>query len=191
MTVVTELLQRGAKVDSATKKGNTALHIASLAGQESVVKILIHNGASVNVQSQNGFTPLYMAAQENHDTVVKLLLSNGANQSLATEDGFTPLAVAMQQGHDKVVAVLLESDTRGKVRLPALHIAAKKDDVKAAALLLEVSLTNFFFSNFIHTNRILFLFNRRMIIIQMLHQNLVSHHYTLPHIMAMKQLLIY
>lgn len=43
----------------------------------------------------------------------------------------------MQQGHDKVVAVLLENDTRGKVRLPALHIAAKKDDVKAATLLLQ------------------------------------------------------
>lgn len=55
------------------------------------------------------------------------------------QDGFTPLAVAMQQGHDKVVAVLLENDTRGKVRLPALHIAAKKDDCKAAALLLQVS----------------------------------------------------
>ncbi|KAH1010688.1 hypothetical protein HUJ05_004944 [Dendroctonus ponderosae] len=78
-----------------------------------------------------------MAAQENHDGVVRYLLSKGANQILATEDGFTPLAVAMQQGHDKVVAVLLENDTRGKVRLPALHIAAKKDDVKAAALLLQ------------------------------------------------------
>lgn len=55
------------------------------------------------------------------------------------QDGFTPLAVAMQQGHEKVVAVLLESDTRGRVRLPALHIAAKKDDVKAANLLLVVS----------------------------------------------------
>ncbi|KMY98194.1 uncharacterized protein Dsimw501_GD13038, isoform W [Drosophila simulans] len=135
--VVSELLRRGAIVDSATKKGNTALHIASLAGQEEVVKLLLEHNASVNVQSQNGFTPLYMAAQENHDAVVRLLLSNGANQSLATEDGFTPLAVAMQQGHDKVVAVLLESDTRGKVRLPALHIAAKKDDVKAATLLLD------------------------------------------------------
>ena len=37
----------------------------------------------------------------------------------------------------QVVAVLLENDTRGKVRLPALHIAAKKDDTKAAALLLQ------------------------------------------------------
>jgi len=45
--------------------------------------------------------------------------------------------VALQQGHDKVVAVLLENDLRSKVRLPALHIAAKKDDVKAATLLLQ------------------------------------------------------
>ncbi|XP_044593041.1 ankyrin-2-like isoform X2 [Cotesia glomerata] len=135
--IVTELLKRGAKVDSATKKGNTALHIASLAGQVEVVNILLQYGAAVNTQSQNGFTPLYMAAQENHDQVVKLLLTNGANQSLATEDGFTPLAVAMQQGHDKVVSVLLENDSKGKVRLPALHIAAKKDDCKAADLLLQ------------------------------------------------------
>jgi ankyrin len=113
------------------------------AGQEEVIKILVLQGASVNVQSQNGFTPLYMAAQENHDGVVRFLLANGANQSLATEDGFTPLAVALQQGHDKVVSVLLENDTRGKVRLPALHIAAKKDDCKAAALLLQVFKHNF------------------------------------------------
>lgn len=110
--IVTELLKRGAKVDAATKKGNTALHIASLgilfiinkklfsfywkiqlnlfsfyfsAGQSEVVTILIEYGAAVNIQSQNGFTPLYMAAQENHDQVVKILLGNGANQSLATE----------------------------------------------------------------------------------------------------------
>ncbi|XP_042242868.1 ankyrin-2-like isoform X31 [Homarus americanus] len=137
VNVVRELLQRGANVDAATKKGNTALHIASLAGQEEIVKVLVLHQALVNIQSQNGFTPLYMAAQENHDSVVRFLLANNANQSLATEDGFTPLAVALQQGHDKVVAVLLENDTRGKVRLPALHIAAKKDDTKAAALLLH------------------------------------------------------
>lgn len=58
--------------------------------------------------------------------------------SLSLQDGFTPLAVALQQGHDRVVAILLENDTKGKVRLPALHIAAKKDDVKAATLLLQV-----------------------------------------------------
>ncbi|XP_032409108.1 ankyrin-3-like isoform X19 [Xiphophorus hellerii] len=135
--VVAELLKLGATVDAATKKGNTALHIASLAGQAEVVKELVTNGANVNAQSQNGFTPLYMAAQENHLEVVRFLLENNASQSIATEDGFTPLAVALQQGHDQVVSLLLENDTKGKVRLPALHIAARKDDTKAAALLLQ------------------------------------------------------
>ncbi|XP_035028538.1 ankyrin-3 isoform X3 [Hippoglossus stenolepis] len=135
--VVAELLKLGAAVDAATKKGNTALHIASLAGQTEVVKELVTNGANVNSQSQNGFTPLYMAAQENHLEVVRFLLEHSASQSMATEDGFTPLAVALQQGHDQVVSLLLENDTKGKVRLPALHIAARKDDTKAAALLLQ------------------------------------------------------
>uniref|UniRef100_A0A672KNK4 Ankyrin 3 n=1 Tax=Sinocyclocheilus grahami TaxID=75366 RepID=A0A672KNK4_SINGR len=102
-----------------------------------VVKELVNNGANIDTQSQNGFTPLYMAAQENHLNVVKFLLDNGSSQSIATEDGFTPLAVALQQGHDQVVSLLLENDTKGKVRLPALHIAARKDDTKAAALLLQ------------------------------------------------------
>lgn len=117
------------------------------------------------LRTQNGFTPLYMAAQENHLEVVRYLLENEGNQSIATEvrlswsilylyfysmhlffthfaylllqDGFTPLAIALQQGHNSVVSLLLEHDTKGKVRLPALHIAARKDDTKSAALLLQ------------------------------------------------------
>ncbi|XP_074542676.1 uncharacterized protein ank2a isoform X4 [Halichoeres trimaculatus] len=135
--LVEELLERGAPVDSSTKKGNTALHIASLAGQKEVVRLLVKRGADVNSQSQNGFTPLYMAAQENHLEVVRFMLENDGNQSIATEDGFTPLAIALQQGHNSVVSLLLEHDTKGKVRLPALHIAARKDDTKSAALLLQ------------------------------------------------------
>nr|XP_057934091.1 ankyrin-2b isoform X2 [Doryrhamphus excisus] len=135
--LVQQLLDRGVALNSATKKGNTALHISSLAGQAEVVKILVKQGADINTQSQNGFTPLYMAAQENHLDVVRYLLENGGNQSTATEDGFTPLAIALQQGHNQVVSILLENDTKGKVRLPALHIAARKDDTKSAALLLQ------------------------------------------------------
>lgn len=56
---------------------------------------------------------------------------------LILQDGFTPLAIALQQGHNQVVSILLENDTKGKVRLPALHIAARKDDTKSAALLLQ------------------------------------------------------
>lgn len=62
-------------------------------------------------------------------------LFNRAN--VVHQDGFTPLAIALQQGHNSVVSLLLEHDTKGKVRLPALHIAARKDDTKSAALLLQ------------------------------------------------------
>ncbi|XP_055346317.1 uncharacterized protein LOC129593857 isoform X2 [Paramacrobiotus metropolitanus] len=125
------LLKHGASVDAATRKGNTALHIACLAGQYEIVRILIEHGAAVNVQSLIGFTPLYMAAQENHRDIVNHLLEKDANPSLSTEEGCTPLSVASQQGHDEIVSILLEN---GKVRLPALHIAAKKEDVKAPVL---------------------------------------------------------
>uniref|UniRef100_A0A8C9YSR3 Ankyrin 2 n=1 Tax=Sander lucioperca TaxID=283035 RepID=A0A8C9YSR3_SANLU len=123
--LVQELLERGAAVDSATKKGNTALHISSLAGQAEVVKILVKRGADINSQSQVSLCTL------------ELSLSNPFNLSSFTQDGFTPLAIALQQGHNQVVSVLLENDTKGKVRLPALHIAARKDDTKSAALLLQ------------------------------------------------------
>ncbi|XP_058491916.1 ankyrin-1-like isoform X8 [Solea solea] len=135
--MVLELLHNGIVLETTTKKGNTALHIAALAGQEQVVAELVNYGANVNAQSQKGFTPLYMAAQENHLEVVKFLLENGANQSLPTEDGFTPLAVALQQGHENVVALLINYGTKGKVRLPALHIAARNDDTRTAAVLLQ------------------------------------------------------
>ncbi|CAH8614825.1 unnamed protein product [Heterobilharzia americana] len=135
--VVDELLRRGADFDAPTKKGNTALHIASLAGHFEVVKLLLDAGANLNRQSVIGFTPLYMAAQENHLDVVDLLLQRGANQALTTEDGFTPLAVALQQGHDRVVAHLLERDSRSRGGMPALHIAARKDDANAVSLLLS------------------------------------------------------
>ncbi|XP_061762598.1 ankyrin-1a isoform X1 [Nerophis ophidion] len=135
--MVLELLHNGIVLETTTKKGNTALHIAALAGQEQVVTELVNYGANVNAQSQKGFTPLYMAAQENHLEVVKFLLENGANQSVPTEDGFTPLAVALQQGHENIVALLINYGTKGKVRLPALHIAARNDDTRTAAVLLQ------------------------------------------------------
>uniref|UniRef100_A0A667Z2Y8 Ankyrin 1 n=1 Tax=Myripristis murdjan TaxID=586833 RepID=A0A667Z2Y8_9TELE len=132
-----EHIKNGIDINTANQKGNTALHIAALAGQEQVVTELVNYGANVNAQSQKGFTPLYMAAQENHLEVVKFLLENGANQSIPTEDGFTPLAVALQQGHENVVALLINYGTKGKVRLPALHIAARNDDTRTAAVLLQ------------------------------------------------------
>lgn len=83
-------------------------------------------------------TLVLQALTPSHLYVPSLLIHLVTLTTLSSvQDGFTPLAVALQQGHDQVVSLLLENDTKGKVRLPALHIAARKDDTKAAALLLQ------------------------------------------------------
>lgn len=47
----------GSCVSVFEQKGNTALHIAALAGQEQVVTELVNYGANVNAQSQVRCTP--------------------------------------------------------------------------------------------------------------------------------------
>ena len=70
------------------------------------------------------------------DRAVRTVRANGLS-SPPGQDGFTPLAVALQQGHENVVAHLINYGTKGKVRLPALHIAARNDDTRTAAVLLQ------------------------------------------------------
>ena len=50
LQIVAELLKRGAAVDAATKKGNTALHIASL-GKSRVLVHLHYLGIKLHFQA--------------------------------------------------------------------------------------------------------------------------------------------
>jgi len=53
------------------------------------------------------------------------------------QGGFTALSVAVQQNHHQVATLLLEAEAGSRLQLPALHVAAKKDDVKSLSLLLK------------------------------------------------------
>ncbi|XP_063716671.1 ankyrin-3-like isoform X3 [Symsagittifera roscoffensis] len=131
------LLDKGADPSCKSNRGNTALHIAALAGHLTVVKLLVERKCDINSKAQGSFTPLYMAAQENHLDVLKYLLHKGADETVTTEEGFTPLAVALQQQHAKIVATLLEAEHSKKgYKLPALHVAVRKNDEKSTLLLL-------------------------------------------------------
>uniref|UniRef100_A0A8C2I1I4 Ankyrin 1, erythrocytic a n=1 Tax=Cyprinus carpio TaxID=7962 RepID=A0A8C2I1I4_CYPCA len=101
----------------------------------------IKNGIDINTANQNGLNGLHLASKEGHVKMVLELLHHGIVLETTTKvrlrDGFTPLAVALQQGHENVVALLINHGTKGKVRLPALHIAARNDDTRTAAVLLQ------------------------------------------------------
>jgi len=72
------LLLKGASVNAADNKGQTPLHLASLAGQVEVTKLLLFKGAVVDVEDNEGQTPLHVACCRTPGTagtgVLQLLL---------------------------------------------------------------------------------------------------------------------
>jgi hypothetical protein len=51
------LIHNGADIDIQTRKGNTALHIASLGRNRELVKYLLYAGANLFKKNKNGETP--------------------------------------------------------------------------------------------------------------------------------------
>lgn len=64
----------GARVDTASDKGWTALHYASYYGHTDVVQLLMDNKAALDSRSHDGCTALHLASQQGYVEVVKTLL---------------------------------------------------------------------------------------------------------------------
>lgn len=90
------------------QKGNTALHISSLAGQAEVVKILTKRGADINSQSQVSCRLLHKLSV-NDGGVFDDIICSSVVYSCVLQNGFTPLYMAAQENHLDVVRYLLEN----------------------------------------------------------------------------------
>ncbi|XP_077572046.1 ankyrin-1-like isoform X7 [Stigmatopora nigra] len=132
-----EHIKNGIDINTANQNGLNGLHLASKEGHVKMVLELLHNGIVLETTTKKGNTALHIAALAGQEQVVTELANYGANVNAQSQDGFTPLAVALQQGHENIVALLINYGTKGKVRLPALHIAARNDDTRTAAVLLQ------------------------------------------------------
>ncbi|EMP31714.1 Ankyrin-1 [Chelonia mydas] len=130
-------LRNGVDINTCNQNGLNALHLASKEGHVKMVAELLHKEIVLETTTKKGNTALHIAALAGQEDVVRELVNYGANVNAQSQDGFTPLAVALQQGHENVVAHLINYGTKGKVRLPALHIAARNDDTRTAAVLLQ------------------------------------------------------
>jgi ankyrin repeat protein len=113
--VLRVLLDGGANVKLADKKGWTAAHRASYFCQAEYLRILLAAGAEKEAKDERGFTPLHFAAQEGHAEVVEVLLSAGCAADARNNTQVTPLVCAARNGHLPVVQQLLARGANPKV----------------------------------------------------------------------------
>lgn len=59
--VVSELVKSGYKLEAKNQDGQTAVHLASFLGKDSILKKLIENEATVNCRDTSGNTPLHVS----------------------------------------------------------------------------------------------------------------------------------
>jgi ankyrin repeat protein len=131
MEIVSLLLQNGASLTSRTDSGNTALHLASEAGQMSLVKYLaelqIDSLYSLNYENE---TPLHLAARNGRDYIVTYFAENGCNINSTSANSATCLHVACENGHYTTVECLLkhgaEVNAMNSAHQTPLHIAASR-----------------------------------------------------------------
>uniref|UniRef100_A0A3P9GZR9 Uncharacterized protein n=1 Tax=Oryzias latipes TaxID=8090 RepID=A0A3P9GZR9_ORYLA len=137
---VSLLLEREANVNTADKKGLTALHLA-----DECVQCLLEQDACLLQGDSQGRTPIHLAAAQGHASWLSELLTIACSESssvppLRDGSGYTPLHWACFYGQDGCVEVLLEQRgcrcIDGNPFTP-LHCAVVNGHESCAALLLD------------------------------------------------------
>jgi ankyrin repeat protein len=120
------LVESGAEVKVADRRGNTPLHTAAQLGDFELVKNLLAKGADPNARNakalMNGpaagpfrqpageITPLHVAARAGQLEIMKALLAAGSDPKLKGEDGTTLLMQAAGSANVEVVKFAYELD---------------------------------------------------------------------------------
>lgn len=60
------LLSRGANINAQSSAGNTALHMAILAGHQDLARLLLQQGANISLQNKNGKSVVQLARERGH-----------------------------------------------------------------------------------------------------------------------------
>jgi ankyrin repeat protein len=112
-----ELLQKGADVNAANRKGETALIVAATQYEAEGAQLLLEKGANVNAKTKTGKTALMQAIDgpkefdnEKHlvysSQIAKLLVAAGADLNARDADGNSALTLARRRGYQDLAAEL-------------------------------------------------------------------------------------
>ena len=91
LTLVTQLIQRGARVNATNMGDDTPLHLAAAHGHLDIVRVLLKNKADINFVNEHGNTALHYACFWGYTGIAEELVSHGALVSVANKYGEIPL----------------------------------------------------------------------------------------------------
>ncbi|XP_077419862.1 protein TANC1-like isoform X2 [Vanacampus margaritifer] len=141
MEVCVLLLDRGAGLEVANRRGMVPLLSASKHGHTQVAELLLKHDADMSVCDKQGRTPLMLAASEGHGNTVEMLLSKGASVSAVDQEGLTATGWACMRGHRGVLQPLVDAgadlnqaDRQGRT---PLDLAALNGDADTVHFLLD------------------------------------------------------
>ena len=123
-------------VNVLNTKGESALMMAALRGQQAIAEKLIKKGADVN---KTGWAPLHYAASNGHLALMALLLENSAYIDAESPNGTTPLMMAAMYGTSEAVKLLIDEGADPQLKnqqgLTALQFAQRGNRPDAAGLI--------------------------------------------------------
>lgn len=108
-TSVKLMLDKGANLNLADKKGMTAMHYAAESGAtQALHELLISNEAGADVKDHTLSTPLHYAASRGSFEATNCLLALGATVDEQDQEGNTPLHLAVRNGRDDIAKLLVK-----------------------------------------------------------------------------------
>jgi ankyrin len=135
------LLEAKADIGLASKSGKTALHyVAYYNGNLDLAKVLLDAGAAVNAKDGKNKTPLDYALSKKRTELAELLRAKSGKTTkelLAADDIFAAAEVGDVESIKKLLAGGADVNAANKQDYTALHMAVRRGQKDAAALLLE------------------------------------------------------
>ena len=111
-TVALMLIERGADLNVGNARDDrSALMLAALMGQLSVLELLIRSGADVHWRGKEGYTALHLAccSRKKSKQSIQRLIQAGADVNAASKEGITPLMSAVVEKNLPGIRLLLEN----------------------------------------------------------------------------------
>lgn len=109
------LMVRGEPVDVQDGQGRTALMMAAIADNETMIRLLLKYLARADVRDNIGNNAIGYAATHGNVSVVRAMAESKVDLNLANKRGQTPLMLAAAEGHVAVVQYLLERGADAKL----------------------------------------------------------------------------